>query len=35
MNYAGPVFGAVIVGALLDWMISGRKRFEVPVAPKM
>ena len=32
MNYAGPLLGAVIVGALLDWVISGRKRFEVPVA---
>jgi len=32
MNYAGPMMGAVIVGALLDWCISGRKRFQVPVA---
>ncbi|KAF2467217.1 amino acid transporter [Lindgomyces ingoldianus] len=31
MNYAGPLVGAVIVGALLDWIISGRKRFQVPV----
>ncbi|KAH7126611.1 amino acid/polyamine transporter I [Dendryphion nanum] len=31
-NYAGPIIGAVIVGALLDWCISGRKRFQVPVA---
>ncbi|KAF2189372.1 amino acid transporter [Zopfia rhizophila CBS 207.26] len=30
-NYAGPLVGAVIIGALLDWCISGRKRFEVPV----
>lgn len=30
MNYAGPLFAAVILGALLDWVISGRKRFEVP-----
>jgi choline transport protein len=35
MNYAGPVFGAVILGALLDWVISGRKRFQVPVALKV
>jgi len=33
MNYAGPVVGIVIIGALLDWIISGRKRFDVPVAP--
>jgi choline transport protein len=31
MNYAGPIVGAVIVGALLDWCITGRKRFQVPV----
>ena len=35
MNYAGPLFGAVILIALLDWVISGHKRFEVPVAPKV
>jgi len=34
MNYAGPLLGAVILGALLDWVISGRKRSQVPVAPK-
>ena len=28
MNYAGPLFGAVIIGALLDWFISGHKRFD-------
>ncbi|KAF2185768.1 amino acid transporter [Zopfia rhizophila CBS 207.26] len=32
MNYAGPLVGAVIIGALVDWCISGRKRFQVPVA---
>lgn len=32
MNYAGPIVGAVILGALLDWCITGRKRFHVPVA---
>jgi hypothetical protein len=31
MNYAGPLMGAIIVGALLDWIISGHKRFKVPV----
>lgn len=32
MNYAGPILGAVIFGALLDWCISGRSRFKIPVA---
>jgi amino acid transporter len=32
MNYASPVFIAIILGALADWIISARKRFEVPVA---
>lgn len=32
MNYAGPAFGIIIIGALADWCISGRKRFQVPVA---
>jgi amino acid transporter len=31
MNYAGPIFGAVVVGAILDWFINGRKRFQMPV----
>jgi len=35
MNYAGPIIGAIILGALLDWFISGHKRFKVPVAPKV
>jgi len=30
-NYAGPVFGTIILMALGDWCISGRKRFEIPV----
>lgn len=30
MNYGGPVMGAVILFALLDWAISGRKRFKGP-----
>jgi amino acid transporter len=32
MNYAGPVLGAVLLCAVADWCISGRKRFKVPVA---
>jgi LPXTG-motif cell wall-anchored protein len=35
MNYAGPLLGAVIIGALLDWFISGRKRFQMPIARKL
>ena len=34
MNYAGPILGAVLVIAMADYAISGRKRFTVPVAPK-
>lgn len=30
MNYGGPIMGGVILLALLDWCISGRKRFVVP-----
>ena len=35
-NYAGPLFALVVFGALLDWKISGHKRFQVqdPMAPK-
>lgn len=31
MNYAGPIFGAVLIGALVDWFVSGRKRFQMPL----
>lgn len=34
-NYSGPLLGAVIIGAPIDWVISGHKRFKVPVAPKL
>lgn len=33
MNYAGPLVAIIIICALLDWTISGRKRFQMPVAP--
>ena len=32
MNYGGPVLLAVILFALCDWFLSGRKRFQVPTA---
>ncbi|KAH7066031.1 amino acid/polyamine transporter I [Paraphoma chrysanthemicola] len=32
LNYAGPVVGAVLVAAALDWCVNGRRRFRVPVA---
>ncbi|OAL04670.1 hypothetical protein IQ06DRAFT_313825 [Phaeosphaeriaceae sp. SRC1lsM3a] len=32
MNYAGPIAGAVIIAAGVDWCVNGRKRFNVPVA---
>jgi choline transport protein len=31
MNYAGPLTLAVIILALMDWFLSGRFRFEIPV----
>ena len=32
-NYAGPIMFAVIVIALIDWFVSGHKRFQVPTDP--
>jgi hypothetical protein len=32
MNYVGPIFLFIISAALIDWSISGHKRFDVPVA---
>ena len=34
MNYAGPLMGAVIVWALVDWSISGHKRWKAPTDRK-
>ena len=31
MNYATPVWFAVLLFALGDWFLSGRRRFRVPV----
>jgi len=31
MNYAGPLVLAVIALAVIDWIISGYRRFKVPV----
>jgi choline transport protein len=33
MNYAGPIVLGIVVVALCDWTISGRKRFVLPEAP--
>jgi choline transport protein len=30
MNYAAPILGFVLLASLVDWVVSGRKRFEVP-----
>jgi len=30
LNWAGPIFGFVMLLALMDWFISGRKRFVAP-----
>jgi choline transport protein len=30
LNWSGPVLGFVILFALADWFISGKKRFQVP-----
>ncbi|PVH92085.1 hypothetical protein DM02DRAFT_620155, partial [Periconia macrospinosa] len=31
MNYAGPIFAAVIIGAIADWFVNGHKRFAIPI----
>jgi choline transport protein len=31
MNYAGPIFGGIVLLALGDWFLNGRKRFQMPV----
>jgi choline transport protein len=33
MNYAGPIIGGVLIFTLLDYIISGRKRFVTPIKP--
>lgn len=30
MNYSGPILGAIIIFALVDWFIWGKKRFQIP-----
>ncbi|KAH6677107.1 amino acid/polyamine transporter I [Halenospora varia] len=32
MNYAGPLVAVVILIAIGDWFVSGKQRFEVPIA---
>ena len=34
MNYGGPVMAAVILWALVDWLVSGRKRWKAPIERK-
>lgn len=31
MNYASPIWGGCMILALLDYLVSGRKRFKLPV----
>ncbi|KAK1907660.1 hypothetical protein P3342_005988 [Pyrenophora teres f. teres] len=31
MNYAGPIFGAVVIGAFVHWFVSAKKNFKLPV----
>jgi choline transport protein len=31
MNYAGPIFGAVVLGAFAHWLLRARKTFKMPV----
>lgn len=31
MNYAGPIFAAVVIGALVHWFLRARKTFKMPV----
>lgn len=31
MNYAGPIFGGMVLLALADWVLNGRKRFQMPI----
>ena len=31
MNYGGPVFGFVLLVAVGDWFLNGKKRWRVPV----
>ena len=30
LNWSGPVFGFVLLLAVLDWIFRGRKKFEAP-----
>lgn len=31
MNYAGPIMAAVLIAAVVDWLITGKTRFKVPI----
>lgn len=32
MNYAGPIFGAVVLASLAHWFIRGKRTFNMPLA---
>lgn len=32
MNYGGPILGIVIIFAIADWFITGKRRFKVPTS---
>ena len=35
MNYAGPIMGAVLIFAGVDWVVRGRRNFHGPTAKVM
>lgn len=32
LNWAAPVLGAILLLVVVDWFVSGHKRFDIPVA---
>lgn len=32
MKHAGPILGPVVLMALVDWIVGGRHRFQVPTS---
>ncbi|KAF7447306.1 Amino acid transporter [Pyrenophora tritici-repentis] len=31
MNYAGPIFGGLVLCAFIHWFVSAKKNFKLPV----